>query len=63
LQERPNAGLKIRIVRCRWQKHADAPHPLALLRPSRERRGNGNAAKKCDEVAPPHMPPPAKDHA
>ena len=51
------------IVRPDIHQDTDAPHPLALLRPRREWPGNGNAAKKCDEVAPPHMPPPAKDNA
>ena len=37
LQERPDASLKFRIVRGRGQEHADAPHPLALLRLSRQR--------------------------
>ena len=37
LQERPEAGLKFRIVRGCGQEHADAPHPLGLLRAHRER--------------------------
>jgi hypothetical protein len=32
LQERPDAGLKFRIVRGCGQQHADAPHPVGLLR-------------------------------
>ena len=32
LQERPDPGLKLRIVRGLGQDDADAPHPLALLR-------------------------------
>jgi hypothetical protein len=28
LQERPDAGLKYRIVRCCGQQNADAPHPV-----------------------------------
>ena len=35
-------------------EHADAPHPLALLRPRRERPDGNTAAKKCDEFPPPH---------
>jgi hypothetical protein len=31
---------KYRIVRGRGQQHADAPHPLALLRARRERPGD-----------------------
>ena len=37
LQERPDPGLKFRIVRGCGQEHADAPHPLGLLRARRER--------------------------
>ena len=36
-QERRYAGLIYRIVRGHGQQHADAPHPLALLRARRER--------------------------
>ena len=36
--ERPDAGLKFRIVRGCGQEHADAPHPLGLLRARRERQ-------------------------
>jgi hypothetical protein len=32
LQERPDPGLKFRIVRSCGQEEADAPHPLGLLR-------------------------------
>ena len=35
LQERPEPGLKFRIVRGCGQEHADAPHPLGLLRSCR----------------------------
>ena len=37
LQERRDAGLRFRIVRGCGHEHADAPHPLALLRARRER--------------------------
>jgi len=37
LQERPDPGLKFRIVRGCRQQHADPPHPLALLRARRQR--------------------------
>jgi hypothetical protein len=36
LQERPDAGLKYQIIRGCVQEHADAPHPLGLLRARRE---------------------------
>ena len=34
-------------------QHADAPHPLALLRARRE-RPRGRAAEQSDELAPSH---------
>ena len=33
-------------------EHADAPHPLALLRPCRERPRGRSAAEQRDELAP-----------
>src|SRR4029450_1037189 len=39
LQKRANASLSFRIVRGQMHEHADAPHPLALLRSRRERPG------------------------
>jgi hypothetical protein len=53
-QERRYAGLIYRIARGRGQQHADAPHPLALLRARRERPSDCCAAEKGDELAPPH---------
>ena len=53
LQERPNAGLPFRIVRRCEQEHANAPHPLALLRARRERPSR-RAADERDELAPVH---------
>jgi hypothetical protein len=55
LQERPDASLKFRVVRGCGQEHADAPHPLTLLRARRE-RPRGCAAKKRDEFASFHAP-------
>ena len=54
LQERPDAGLKFRIVRGRGQEYADAPHPLGLLRARRERPRRRRAAEQRDELAPLH---------
>jgi len=51
LQERPEAGLKFQIVHSRGQKHADATHPLALLRARRERPRGRRAADERDELA------------
>ena len=54
LQERREAGLSFRIVRGQAHEHADAPHPLGLLRARRERPRGRRAAEKRDELAPPH---------
>ena len=40
LSESCEPGLSFRVVRREWREHADAPHPLALLRV----RANGHAA-------------------
>src|SRR5262245_19056266 len=53
LQECPNPGLKIRIVRGCVKEHANAPNALALLR-ARRNRPSSCAAEHCDELAPPH---------
>jgi hypothetical protein len=37
LQERSDASLSFHIGCIRAHEHADAPHPLVLLRPRRER--------------------------
>src|SRR5262245_50530380 len=54
LQERPDPGLKFRIVRGCRQQHADAPHPLGLLRARCERPRGRRGAEKRDEIAPLH---------
>jgi len=36
LRERCDTPQRFRIVHGKWLKHADAPHPLALLRARRE---------------------------
>jgi hypothetical protein len=44
-----HAGLSFRIVRGQVHKHTDAPHPLGLLRPRRERpsrRAAGQAPRR-----------------
>ena len=56
LQERRDAGLTFRIVRGCGHEHADAPHPLGLLRARRERPRGRRAAEKRDELAPLHVP-------
>src|SRR5262245_9939203 len=55
LQERPDAGLKFRIVRGSGQEHADAPHAVALLRTCREWPRRRHAAEKRDELPPFHV--------
>jgi hypothetical protein len=57
LQERADAGLSFRIVRSRGHEHADAPHPLALLRAGRERVGRCCDAEQRYELAPSHALP------
>jgi hypothetical protein len=47
--------LSLRIVGGEVHKHADAPHPAALLRPRRE-RPRRRAAEKRDECATFHFP-------
>src|SRR6516165_8992391 len=55
LSERGTATLRlrIRIVFIGGPEHADAPHPLALLRPRRKRPRRCRAAEKRDELAAP----------
>jgi hypothetical protein len=44
--------VKFRIIIGCGQKHANAPHPLALLRPRCQRPSHYCAAEKRDEIAP-----------
>jgi hypothetical protein len=50
LLERPEPSLKVGIVRGCGQQHANAPHPLALLR-TRRQRPRRRAAEQRDELA------------
>ena len=45
--------LHFRIVLGEAHEHADAPHPLRLLRARRERPRRRRAAEQRDELAPP----------
>src|SRR5215475_3649565 len=54
LQEGSEPCLVMRIVRRCGEEHADAPHPLALLRARRERPRCSRAAEQRDELAPLH---------
>ena len=40
------AGVSFHIVRSEWREHADAPHPLGLLRARRERPRCCRAAER-----------------
>ena len=54
LYERGVAGLAFRIVRGRVHEHADAPHPVGLLRATGE-RPCCSAAEKANEITSPHI--------
>jgi hypothetical protein len=51
--ERPDAGLKFRVVRGCGQEDADAPHPIRLLR-ARNERPCDRAADYRDEFSTAH---------
>src|SRR5262249_4952767 len=53
--ERSDASLSFRIVCGRAHEHANAAHPLALLRPRRERPRRRRAAQQRDELAALHV--------
>src|SRR5262249_39754846 len=57
LQERRDLRLTFRIGGGHVHEHADAPHPLALLRACRERPRRRCAADQRDELAAPHSIP------
>jgi hypothetical protein len=63
LQKGLKGGLTLWIVRSQSDKNADAPHPLALLGPRRERPRGRRTADKRDELAPSHASPEAQDEA
>jgi hypothetical protein len=48
--------LQFRIALIDVLEHADPPHPFRLLRARRERPHDRRTAKKCDELAPSHVP-------
>src|SRR5262249_52433653 len=65
LLERPDPGLKVRIVRGGVQEHADAPHFFALLRAGGSQGPRGRRAAECDQQFPPsdgdcHAPLPCE---
>ena len=59
----PRRGPDFRIVRGCGHEHADAPHPLGLLRARGERPRSRRAAEKRDELAPSHVVPQGQSHA
>src|SRR5437660_546816 len=54
LHKRCTASPHLGVVRARVREHADAPHPLALLRARDERPSRRRAAEQRDERASPH---------
>src|SRR5262249_42186926 len=54
LPECRDVGVHFRIALGERIEHADAPHPLGLLRACRDRPSGYTAADQCDEVPPPH---------
>jgi hypothetical protein len=50
----PTLKVSLSFGRSRAHDHADASHPLGLLRARRERPRDGNAAHERDEFASPH---------
>jgi hypothetical protein len=53
LSERRDVSLPLRIVFVKRHEHADAPHPVALLRPCHH-RPRRRAPEERDELAPPN---------
>src|SRR5262249_15418273 len=53
LPERRDLDLRVRVAFSISHQHANPPHPLALLRPRRQ-RPRGRATKQPDELAPLH---------
>src|SRR5262249_50181015 len=53
LQECPNAGLPFSIARGEVHEDTDAPHPVRLLRPRRDRPSCRRGAEQRHELAPP----------
>ena len=54
LPERCQAGLAFCITLETAHQHAEAPHPLGLLRVRRQRPRRRRAAEQRDKLAPPH---------
>ena len=58
LRELGELGLSFGIVFFHAHQHANAPHPVALLRAGGERQRDRHAAEDRDERAPVHCPVP-----
>src|SRR5262249_53514193 len=54
LRKSRQTAVSFRIICSEWREHADAAHPLALLRARRE-RPRCRAAEQRDEVAPSYV--------
>jgi len=54
LQQRRDIGLSFRVALGVSHEHADAPHPLVLLLPRRQRPCSGRTTEKPNELAPSH---------
>src|SRR5262249_54146609 len=54
LRERQDAGLLCWIVRRKGREHANAPHPIRLLRTCRQRPCSCRTTEQRDEFPPPH---------
>jgi hypothetical protein len=65
LQERRHAGLIFGVVGGAGYDHANAPHPLGLLRTRRERErpNSTQSSNDCDEIAASHCSPKAREYA
>jgi hypothetical protein len=57
-RERRKANLLLGIIFVARHEHADAPHPVSLLR-TRYKRLYRRAPEPCDEFPPSHSPSPA----
>src|SRR5215469_17105101 len=60
LLECRNTSPPFQIAFSKWHQDADLAHALDLLRANNRRPHKPHAANKRDELAPPHVPSPAK---
>src|SRR4029453_3621916 len=55
--ERRDPGLSFRVVLGIRHQHADAPHPVGLLRARGQWPSGRGTAENDEELASPHLPP------